>query len=332
MKNIDLMVLRKLRDWRRHGYRAVLATVVRTWGSSPRPAGSLMAMNESGTVIGSVSGGCIEEDLVNRYTNPASDLEKRSSLEGPPKLVLYGLTAEHSHRFGLPCGGTLELLLEFDPDLNSLDELLSYLEAGMMVRRITILASGEVRIENSYDTPAFEFNDRVLVNTFGPRFRMLIIGAGQITDYLIAIANSCGFSVTVCDPRKEYSSTCAVSKLERDYSWPDDGVQKFRPDIRSCIVALSHDPRLDDSALIAALKTEAFYVGAIGSKRSQIERRHRLSQHFDVPCDVLDRLRAPVGMYIGSRTPPEIAVSIMADIIASKNGVPTELRSTPCHE
>jgi len=332
MGNIDLLVLRKLRDWRQLRHRAILATVVRTWGSSPRPVGSLMAINESGSVVGSVSGGCIEEDLVHRYVNSASNLEKSEFRDRPPELVLYGLTAEQSNRFGLPCGGTLELLLEFNPDLGLLDNLVTCLEAGLIVRRTTILESGEVRIEHNHDLPVFKFNDQVLVNTFGPRFRMLIIGAGQITDYLTAIADSCGFSVTVCDPRREYSADCTISGVERDYSWPDEGVQKFGPNIRSCIVALSHDPRLDDSALIVALKTEAFYVGAIGSKRSQIERRRRLSHHLDVPRDVLDRLRAPIGMYIGSKTPPEIAVSIMADIIATKNNVSRDLSWAPYQE
>ncbi len=322
MENLDVMVLRTLRDWRAAGKRGLLATVVRTWGSSPRPVGSIMALCEDGSVVGSVSGGCIEDDLIYRFTQAYSGKEPGHEMpSGAPGFVKYGITADEAHRFGLPCGGTLELLLEYDPDAQSLSELVAALEGGQLMQRTVRLADGVVTLAPAHAPEELTVSDTALVNTFGPEYRMLLIGAGQLTEYLATMALFSGFAVTVCDPREEYRGAWSVSGARVVADMPDDVVTAFRADRRSCVVALTHDPKLDDLALLEALKTEAFYVGAIGSRRNNEARHQRLVEHFDQTADSLKRLRGPIGIYIGSKTPPEIAVSVMAEILAVKNGV-----------
>jgi xanthine dehydrogenase accessory factor len=322
MENLDVMVLRTLRDWRLAGKRALLATVVRTWGSSPRPVGSIMALAEDGAVVGSVSGGCIEDDLIYRHTQAYSGQEPGHQIpSGPPSFVKYGVTADEAHRFGLPCGGTLELLLEYDPQPALLEQLVQSLEAGRLVRRSVRLEDGSVTLAEAQAPEELSIAGGVLVNTFGPEYRMLLIGAGQLTEYLATMALFSGFAVTVCDPREEYRGAWSVAGAKVVSEMPDDVVQAFRPDRRSCVIALTHDPKLDDLALLEALKTEAFYVGAIGSRRNNEARHARLMEHFGLSAADLQRLRGPIGVYIGSKTPAEIAVSIMAEVLAVKNGV-----------
>ena len=320
MESIDVMVLRALRDWREQGWQALLATVVRTWGSSPRPVGAMMALREDGRAVGSVSGGCIEDDLIARYTR-AYDSARGIPRE-PPRLVRYGVSADEAHRFGLPCGGTLELLLEFAPQHAPLDDLVRRLEAGELVRRTADCRSGGVALAHAEAPEELWFDGERLVNTLGPEYRMLLIGAGALAEYLSTMALFNGFAVTVCDPREEFMATWSVPGARTVSEMPDDAVSDFRPDQRSCVVALSHDSKLDDLALLEALRSPAFYVGAIGSRRNSERRRARMIAHFGETEASLRRLRSPVGIHIGSKTPAEIAVSVMAEILAVKNGVP----------
>ena len=326
MENLDVTVLRTLRDWRTAGKRALLATVVRTWGSSPRPVGSIMALCEDGAVVGSVSGGCIEDDLIYQHTQAYASLHTAGEVSkqipsGPPAFVKYGVTADEAHRFGLPCGGTLELLLEYDPDAGTLAQLVESLEAGQLMQRTVQLSDGRVTLMAASSPAALSVSSLELINTFGPEYRMLLIGAGQLTEYLATMALFSGFAVTVCDPREEYRSAWSVPGAKVLSDMPDDVVIAFKPDRRSCVIALTHDPKLDDLALLEALATDAFYVGAIGSRRNNEARHQRMAEHFDINEAGLARLRGPIGIYIGSKTPPEIAVSVMAEVLAVKNGV-----------
>ena len=327
MENLDVVVLRTLQGWRAAGRRALLATVVRTWGSSPRPVGSIMALCEDGAVVGSVSGGCIEDDLIDRHTRAYAQAAAATSggahsiPSGPPSCVKYGISADEAHRFGLPCGGTLELLLEYDPDPALLAALIAQLAAGRLMQRTVRLADGAVTLAPTQAPEDLAVDAVQLTNTFGPEYRMLLIGAGQLTEYLATMALFNGFAVTVCDPREEYRGSWSVAGATVVSDMPDDVVLAFKPDRRSCVVALTHDPKLDDLALLEALNTEAFYVGGIGSRRNNEARRARMIEHFDQTEASLARLRGPIGIYIGSKTPPEIAVSVMAEILAVKNGV-----------
>ena len=327
MENLDVVVLRTLQGWRAAGRHALMATVVRTWGSSPRPVGSIMALCEDGAVVGSVSGGCIEDDLIDRHTRAyaqagvAADGAEHRIPSGPPSFVKYGVSADEAHRFGLPCGGTLELLLEYDPDPTLLAELIAHLAAGRLVQRTVRLSDGAVTLAPTQAPEELAVDALQLTNTFGPEYRMLLIGAGQLTEYLATMALFNGFAVTVCDPREEYRGNWSVPGATVVSDMPDDVVLAFKPDRRTCVVALTHDPKLDDLALLEALNTEAFYVGGIGSRRNNEARRARMIEHFDQTEASLQRLRGPIGIYIGSKTPPEIAVSVMAEILAVKNGV-----------
>jgi xanthine dehydrogenase accessory factor len=318
MESIDLLVLRTARDWLAAGEHVLLATVARTWGSSPRPVGSMMALRNDGRVVGSVSGGCIEDDLIHRYTTAHGGGGLK---QGAPEVVRYGISADEAHRFGLPCGGTLELILEFDPSWQSLDDLLAQLDAGSLVRRRLALETGQVTLAPTATPELFSFDGQQMLNTLGPGYRMLMIGAGALAEYLATMALFNGFKVAVCDPRPEYMQAWAVNGVERIAGMPDDVVRDFAVDLRTCIVALSHDPKLDDLALLEALHSPAFYIGAIGSRRNSRQRRERLIEHFGETQESLERLHGPIGIYIGSKTPAEIAVSVMAQILAAKNGV-----------
>ena len=322
MENLDVTVLRTLHGWRAAGQSALLATVVRTWGSSSRPVGSTMALCESGAVVGSVSGGCIEDDLIYRYSHATTGPGVTHDIpKGPPGRLAYGVSADEAHRFGLPCGGTLELVLEFNPDAGLLKTLIDELAQGRLVQRRTELATGRVSLHPVRPPAPLVDDGKSLHNTFGPEYRMLPIGAGQLTEYLATMALFSGFAVTVCDPREEYRNTWSVAGVTLLTGMPDDVVRAFQVDRRSCVIALTHDPKLDDLALLEALSSDAFYVGAIGSRRNNEARRARLIEHFEQTAASLAHLRGPIGIYIGSKTPPEIAVSVMAEVLAVKNGV-----------
>ncbi|MCE0916984.1 MULTISPECIES: XdhC family protein [unclassified Pseudomonas] len=318
MESIDLLVLRTTHDWLQAGHRVLLATVARTWGSSPRPVGSMMALRNDGRVVGSVSGGCIEDDLIHRYTTAYGG---PGLPEGAPEVIRYGISADDAHRFGLPCGGTLELILEFMPAAASLRQLLGQLDNGQLMRRQLTLADGAVNLEPTATPEQFRFDGRQMTNTLGPGYRMLLIGAGALAEYLATMALFNGFRVAVCDPRPEHMATWSVAGVEYLKGMPDDVVRDFKADLRTCIIAVSHDPKLDDLALLEALHGPAFYIGAIGSRRNSQLRRERLIEHFGETEQSLERLHGPIGIYIGSKTPAEIAVSVMAEVLAAKNAV-----------
>lgn len=318
MESIDLLVLRTTHDWLQTGHRVLLATVARTWGSSPRPVGSMMALRNDGRVVGSVSGGCIEDDLVHRYTTAYGG---PGLPEGAPEVIRYGVSADEAHRFGLPCGGTLELILEFMPAATPLRQLLVQLDNGQLMRRQLSLADGAVDLEPTAAPEQFCFDGRHMINTLGPGYRMLLIGAGALAEYLATMALFNGFRVAVCDPRPEHMATWSVAGVEYLKGMPDDVVRDFKADLRTCIIAVSHDPKLDDLALLEALHGPAFYIGAIGSRRNSQLRRERLIEHFGETEQTLERLHGPIGIYIGSKTPAEIAVSVMAEVLAAKNAV-----------
>ncbi|PMS20557.1 XdhC family protein [Trinickia soli] len=320
MESMDLEVLNTGRRWLAEGQRVVLATVVRTWGSSPRPEGAMLAIREDGLVVGSVSGGCIEDDLIERVRRGDIDLER-------PSVARYGIAAEEAHRFGLPCGGTLELVLEPLTPASGIDALCEALADGALVARALDMATGVARLAPALATDGLRFDGERLVTIHGPRFRMLVIGAGQLSGYLASMAVGLDYRVTVCDPREAYTDEWNVPGTEIVRMMPDDAVTEMKLDARSAVIALTHDPKLDDLALMEALKTPAFYVGALGSRRNNAARRERLRE-FDLSDGELARLHGPVGIYIGSRTPPEIAISILAEVTAAKNGVslPTMLK------
>jgi xanthine dehydrogenase accessory factor len=312
MDSIDLQVLKSADAWLREGRRAMLFTVVRTWGSAPRPVGSLAVLRDDGLVVGSVSGGCIEDDLIARFCG-------QQAAAGTPQRLKYGATADEAFRFGLPCGGTIELVAEPLSPASRTGELLARVVAGRQTRRTLNLVSGEVTLEDGERNDALACDGSRLVTVHGPRWRMLLIGAGQLTHYLAQMALSCDYDVLVCDPRSEYADVWQTPGAHLVRTMPDDTVVEIQPDRHTAVVALTHDPKLDDLALMEALKSDAFYVGAIGSQRTQAQRRERLKE-FGVTDEQLKRLHGPVGLKNGARTPPEVAASIITEITASKYG------------
>ena len=269
-------------------------------------------------MVGSVSGGCIEDDLIAR-------VREHGITRSAPEVVSYGITADEAHRFGLPCGGTIELAIEPLGAHSRIAELLDMLEQRQLVERRLDLATGAVALAHTTAGNVLELGAGQLVTQHGPRWRLLIIGAGQLSRFLAQIATAMDYHVTVCDPREEYRAGWQVDGVQLVHAMPDDLVLEMRLDHRSAVVALTHDPKLDDLALMEALKSDAFYVGAIGSRVNNAKRRERLVQ-FDVTEAQLDKLHGPIGLYIGSKTPAEIAISILAEMTAVKNGVPSALQ------
>jgi xanthine dehydrogenase accessory factor len=312
MDSLDLQVLGQARDWRRDGHGVWLVTVLETWGSAPRPPGALLAMRDDGLVVGSVSGGCVEDDLIDRVRNG----ERVST----PSLIAYGVTKEEAARFGLPCGGNLRLVQEPLLETGWIDEVLERTMQHQLVARVLDLGSGQVRVEAATRGEAFSFDGKQLRALYGPRWRMLIIGAGQLSRALAQMALGLDFEVIVCDPREEYHLTWDVPGTTFSKAMPDDLAIELQLDPHSAVVAVTHDPKLDDLVLLEALKSPAFYVGALGSRGNTAKRKERLAL-FDLSAAEIARLHGPIGLDIGSRTPAEIAVSILAEVVAVRNGV-----------
>ncbi len=311
MQSLDLEVLKHSRTWLDEGRKLWLVTVTQTFGASPRPPGSLMAMRDDGIVVGSVSGGCIEDDLVAR---------RGEFVGATPILQSYGVSAEEARRFGLPCGGQLEVVIEAALDVLRLDTLFAKISAGEVFARIVNLSHGGWTYRLASPTDETMRNEIEFTCIHGPRWRMLIIGASEIARYLAELAATLDFQVFVCDPREEYHTAWRVPGSVFVDGMPDDAVLAFKPDGHTVIITVSHDPKLDDMALMEALKTPAFYIGAVGSKKTSLERRARLRE-FDLTDAQVARLHGPVGLGIGSRTPPEIAIAILAELVAARNGV-----------
>lgn len=313
MDSVDLDVLKHSAEWLDAGRRVLLVTVVKTWGSSPRPPGAMLAVRDDGHVVGSVSGGCIEDDLIDRT-------HRLGMTQKAVEVITYGVSADEARRFGLPCGGTLQLVAEPLTRESGMRALLREIEAGHLTARRLDVLTGEATLHPARATDGLTFDGKTLMTVHGPRFRMLVIGASQLSKYLAQIAVGLDYQVTVCDPREEYTETWDIPGVTVVRTMPDDTVRAMRLDERCAVVALTHDPKLDDMALMEALKSPAFYVGALGSRANNAKRRVRLLE-VDVTEAELARLHGPVGLFIGSRTPPEIAVSILAEVTAVKNGV-----------
>ncbi|AVS66110.1 hypothetical protein C8245_10885 [Paracidovorax avenae] len=319
---LDSLVLRTANGWLQAGVPAWLVTVARTWGSSPRPPGSLMAMNARGDVAGSVSGGCIEDDLVRRVQQQATARAQAEGAAALPEVLRYGISADEAHRFGLPCGGTVELVMEPLRERSRLPELMEVCARRRCVERTLHLATGEVGLRDRAQAAAPVLDADRFVACFAPVARLVVIGAGDTAYYACQMAVNVGFDIVLCDPRLEQAPAWAQGRIAFTRDMPDDVVLALRDDDRTAVLALSHDPRLDDLALIEALRSQAFYVGAIGSRNNSMRRRERLQRHFGLSDAEMDRLHGPAGLFIGSRTPAEIALSMVAEVVAAKNGVP----------
>jgi xanthine dehydrogenase accessory factor len=310
MDSVDLEVLHGMIRWHGRGQPVWLGTVVATWGSAPRQPGAMMAINGEGNVLGSASGGCVEDDLIERIRN--------NSASSKPELLSYGVTSDEAARFGIPCGGQIRILVEPVTRTDWIEEILRRTECHELVARTFDIETGHIALSPATRGEPHAFDGKVLKTIYGPRWRLLIIGAGQTSRMLAQMATALDFDVLVCDPREEYTAEWTIPGTRIVAGMPDDVVLEIAPDAHTAIVALTHDPKLDDMALLEALRSNAFYVGALGSRANQQKRRERLKQ-FDLSETEIGRLHGPVGLRIGSRTPGEIALSVMAEIVAVKN-------------
>ena len=313
MNSTDLSVLKSAVDWLKAGQPVAIATVVQTWGSAPRPVGSWLAIRQDGQVAGSVSGGCVEDDLIRR-------VQTEILTRNIPEMVVYGVSQQEAARFGIPCGGTLRLLIEPKPELAVLEELLKAISSQQITLRSVDLLTGKSTLEDGDRGDLFFCDESVMRTTYGPRWRMVLIGAGQLSLYTADFALASDFEVIVIDPREEYAEGIARNDVTFIKGMPDDVLLELGIDAHTAVIALTHDPKLDDMALMEALKSPAFYVGALGSKINTQKRKERLLE-FDVTKAQVEKLHGPVGLHIGALTPPEIAVSIMAEVIAVKYGI-----------
>ncbi len=325
MQAVDNEVLRQVTAWLDAGQRCWLATVVQTWGSSPRPVGSLFACNPQGRLAGSLSGGCVEDDLLEKLTGGELAAQRAQFFQ-------YGVTAEETEKLGLPCGGHLSIVVEplqpAEPWLSHFRHLNARLRQRRPVRRRLELNSGAFSHQDleAAEPLAWRPDAQVLEHSYGPRRQLFIIGAGMVSKYLADLAQKLDYEVRVCDPRSHLLQDFNVPGAKLVNDMPDDAIRAHANDSASAIVALTHDPRIDDMGMMEALKTDAFYIGAMGSARTSASRRERL-RALQLTQSEIDRLHAPIGLPIGSKTPPEIAVAVMAEIIAVQAGRSAQSRA-----
>ncbi len=314
MQAVDKEVLGQVLRWLEQGISCWLATVVQTWGSSPRPVGSLLACDKDGHLVGSLSGGCVEDDLLEKLT--------RGELAADgAQFFQYGITAEETEKLGLPCGGHLYIVVEPQhPSTESIEHfraLNDALQSRHCVQREVNLQAQTTKVSNVEQFTPLHWDEagQTLTHTYGPRHQLFIIGAGMVSKYLADLAKLLDYEVTVCDPREDLLADFGVSGTTLINDMPDDAIRKHAKDAATAIVALTHDPRIDDMGLMEALTTDAFYIGAMGSTRTSASRRERLLA-LDVSEQDIAKLHAPIGLPIGSKTPPEIAIAILAEITA----------------
>lgn len=315
MNSLDTEVLQHALAWLREGHAVHLATVVQTWGSAPRQAGAMLAVRKDGRVVGSVSGGCIEDDLIARA--------QAGQLPSKPEWARYGVSQEEAARFGLPCGGTLRLVIEPLLLKDWIDRVVEVTQTQQLIGRWLDLTTGVSTLTNARPGQLTEVKEEGCHFVYGPHWRLLIIGANQTAQALAQIATMLEFQVIVCDPREEFTADWDMPGVSLQPGMPDDAVLAIQTDARTAIVAITHDPKLDDMALLEALKSKAFYVGALGSSRNQAKRRQRLLD-FDLTEEDIARLHGPVGLQIGSRTPAEIAIAVGAHLVQVRRALEDE--------
>lgn len=307
-----------------------LCTILKTWGSSPRPIGSMMAATLDGELAGSISGGCIEEDFLEQLR----DGSLKAQYEDKPIVVKYGITAEQAARLRLPCGGQLHVLVEYiEPNQKNKDTfgaLATALENHQRISRKVNLSNGEISVVNGTAEDEVELSEQSLLHALSPKYKLLLLGAGDVARYVAEMAIALEYEVTLCDPRPDYLGAWHVDGVKVTSDLPDDVVRDHFSDPYSGIIALAHDPRVDDMALMEALKTDAFYIGAMGSDKTSANRRERLPE-LGLSPEEIARLHAPIGIQIGSKTPAEIAISVMAEVTAVRHSSDVKSSGAVCN-
>jgi len=315
MQSSQQQIISRVEKWLQSSKQVWLCTILKTWGSSPRPIGAMMACTLDGELVGSISGGCIEEDFLEQLRD--GSLKSQFDTEAKPFIVKYGVTAEEQARLKLPCGGQLHVLLEFidcsEENCSLFSRLSQDLANHNKVSRIVDLASGAISAQAQSGEEAVVMDGSRMIHSLSPMYRLLILGAGDVAKYVAEMALALEYDVTLCDPRPNYLDNWHVPGVETTAQLPDDVVRERFSNPYSGIIALAHDPRVDDMALMEALKTDAFYIGAMGSVNTSAARRERLPE-LGLNEAEISRLHAPIGFQINSKTPAEIAIAVMAEI------------------
>lgn len=302
-------LLRNARHWWKAGHRVAIATVIETWGSAPRPRGSHAIIRDDGLFEGSVSGGCVEGDVIvgaQELIRSGGGFVRRD----------YGVQDENAWTFGLACGGTISVIIQTIDDEhyppNLIDEVIERRALGEAVSVVTDLTSGATREGEAN-------GDHHCANIYPPPLRMMIVGAVHISQNLVPLARQLGYRVLVVDPRDSFAAADRFAGMEVDTRWPDEAFADWKPDGGTAIVTLTHDPKIDDPALACALNSGAFYIAALGSRKTQAARRERLAD-MGFTQEQIARIDGPAGIAIGAKTPAEIALSILAGATAALRG------------
>lgn len=333
-------VLAEIEAWTREGSAFALATVVQTWGSAPRVAGSKMAIAADGRIAGSVSGGCVEAAVI--------EAAQKTLRDGIPQLLHFGVADETAWAVGLACGGTIDVFVEkAGPGL--VDEVRALAKddragvrataiAGPLLGKHWLLRGDGVALGSQDDSPealraaaeaaradgksarAAVGESQVFLDVVRPAPTLVVVGGVHIAIVLTRIAQALGYRTIVVDPRPAFANEARFPHADRVISdWPDEALGRIGLTTGTAVAVLTHDPKLDDPALRAALPSPAFYVGALGSKATNAKRRQRLLEG-GLGEEHLDRLHAPIGLDLGGRSPEEIALSVMAQLVAVRNG------------
>lgn len=303
----EIDVLSRALKWYAGDKKVCLVTVIGTWGSSPRPIGAMMAISEAGDLIGSVSGGCIEEELVCNVVNNF------------PKSNLFLNYSSENHN-SLPCGGHVSLFVEPVFSSTKFETFLNKLKSFESVIRLINKETGDSILISKKETNEESLKENHVI-AYPPPWQILMIGSGDLSVSMFKLSSLMGYRVSICDPRKEFAESWSYSSIKVHRMMPDDFIVSQNCNSETAIVALTHDPKIDDLAMLEAVKTKAFYIGALGSSRTAKAREKRLTEHFGFDDLQIKRIRAPIGIDFGTKKVDEIALSVIAEITAIKNGV-----------
>jgi xanthine dehydrogenase accessory factor len=334
MSAADPFLLATAIDWLAEGRGVAVATVIQTWGSAPQPVGSQLLIDAAGNFLGSVSGGCVEAEIVAQAADVIAT--------GTPKNLEFGVEDNTAWKVGLACGGTIRVFVEPLEATAAADGMLHRLMRDVESRRsvalVTNLGTGvrslahapgdvaqdlspalEEALRRDKSTPVVGGEGELFINVFNPTPRLIVVGAVHIAQQLATMARALGHDVVILDPRSAFATEQRFAGMEIVRAWPEDALPKIGLDARTALIALTHDPKIDDPALIAALASDAFYVGALGSRKTHAARVERLLQ-AGVPAGDIERIHAPIGLDIGAQGAAEIALSIVAEITAVQRG------------
>ncbi|MCO7520380.1 MULTISPECIES: XdhC family protein [unclassified Pseudomonas] len=321
MQHLDLQVVRQAAQWSRDGLPVWLCTVLCTYGSAPRAPGSLLAVNGQGRWVGSLSGGCVEEDFLERLG--------AGEFSAAVAVVRYGDGSDTRSNIRLPCGGILDVLVERLPADCATQAHLGELEAALSGRRRLLrevdLNSGKSRLSDDHSQgPRVEQGEHQVRLRIGAAQRLLLAGYSSVAQCCAEFAKGLGFEVVLCDPRDEVMDNVVLDGIEIRRELPSLFIANGGCHRDTAVVALTHDPKIDDLAMLEAVRTEAFYIGVMGSQATSEKRRERLRRIGGLDDAEMARIHAPIGLNLGSKTPAEIALAVLADILRTRSGIARE--------